>query len=103
MSEEHIVWLIEWEDSCSSDSWIHASRLDDWDEFRCFTVGRIVRETKRSIIIASSWLKTGGESYCGIIVIPRRAILRKIEAIRKPEEWWTQQERGRKARRGEGA
>jgi hypothetical protein len=45
------VEIVEWVDAASGMSWVNKECLDDRDVERCWTIGVVMRETDRAIIM----------------------------------------------------
>ena len=67
---------IEWEDSSGPATGVW-HRLNDYDHSpsRCRTLGYVVKETKRYVVVASS--VSDADSLSGLITIPKSAIRKR--------------------------
>ena len=71
------LMYVEWVDSSSfEDGWQRVGAEKNLDEHVIKSVGWLIRETKRVIIIAAHH---GGSCFCGEMCIPKVAIRRKFE------------------------
>ena len=77
---------IEWEDATSIGAWQNNKQIDEWNNTTetwgfCKQVGWIIRENKRSYIIAGRWNpenKFGEEQWGDLEKIPKTWIRKKI-------------------------
>lgn len=85
MQSQKIQWPyrkiveVEWEDAVSKTSW-HLSDHSDYHGNACKTVGFLVKNTKREIVIAQNISVNECEDVSDVMVIPR-GILRRIRTI----------------------
>ncbi len=71
------VWLIEWEDSIlrGSGAWIPTTEAvaKRRKKVRCYSAGFLLASDKAGVVVATS---AHAQEVSGVMVIPRRAILR---------------------------
>lgn len=68
---------VEWEDSASfEDGWQRRSTAKELTTEKIRSVGWVLRDKKRHIVIAAHWSRAG---FCGEMCIPKVAILHKFE------------------------
>ena len=66
---------ILWEDACGTSGWKNANSADD-DLLLVFSVGMVLRESKKTITLVQS-VSAGGKDYDNSVTIPKSCILRK--------------------------
>lgn len=74
--------LIEWEDSCQpSSAWRYVDDLDSPAVTRCKSIGWLVQDANGVKVLAQTLGAIDGEEgvmACGVVRIPERSIIRKI-------------------------
>jgi hypothetical protein len=79
-SKDNSILFVRWVDSSSQEGWKSGDNIDT-ELLQCVSVGFLVKETKKSIVISGHRTEQFEPDYDGIIVIPRSAIL-KIKKIK---------------------
>jgi len=71
------IWYIEWEDTRGvTQEWSDLKELKKVDTCICHSVGRLLRETKRKIILLPHWMDDPANG-CGEMAIPKSAIRKR--------------------------
>ena len=85
--------FIEWEDSCQGRGLEPTENFCHTRSMRCFSVGWKVAESKDSITLAPHVSEknhpTAFFQCCGVMTIPKRAIVRKTAITSAPEKLMT--------------
>lgn len=83
MTHKYPTYLIEWDDAMADASW-EILREEDIKDSKCYTLGFLVGETKKHIVIASTYDEES-EHTNARLQIPKGMITKQIK-IELPEE-----------------
>ena len=83
MTHKYPTYLIEWDDAMADASW-EILREEDIKDSKCYTLGFLVGETKKHIVIASTYDEES-EHTNARLQIPKGMITKQIK-IELPED-----------------
>lgn len=72
------IMIVEWDDPAGFLGWVNKKEAGSKKPGRVVSVGFLVKETKKKIVLAGDSMD-GGKEFNGINVIPKKAIKNKYK------------------------